>query len=258
MLAGSVVGKLAAQIKSGPAVMAAWCGLPEPLVGELLVREGFDSAVFDMQHGAFDISGAMRGIGGVALAGKPAIVRIPVGDFALASRLYDSGAAAVIAPMINSVADARAFAAYSKFPPMGERSWGPHRAIALTGMSHPDYLARANTIQLAIAMIETRAALAALDGILALPGIDGVLVGPSDLSIALTNGAEVNPDNAEVDAALTHVVARAKAHGKFAALFTFTGANAKAMAARGFAICSISTDQLLLRQAARAELAAAR
>ena len=258
MIAGGAVGKLAAQIKTGSTVFAAWCGLPEPLIGELLVREGFVSAVFDMQHGAFDISGAMRGIGGVALAGKPAIVRIPVGDFALASRLYDSGAAAVIAPMINSVADACAFAAFAKFPPMGERSWGPHRAIALTGMTHPDYLAQANGFQLAIAMIETRAALAALDDILAVPGIDGVLVGPSDLSIALSGGAAVNPDSAEVDAALTHVVARARAHGKFAALFTFSGAKAKAMAARGFALCSIATDQLLLRQAAKAELAAAR
>ena len=113
-------------------------------------------------------------------------------------------------------------------------------------------------VRLYRAMIETRAALAALDDILAVPGIDGVLVGPSDLSIALSGGAAVNPDSAEVDAALTHVVARAKAHGKFAALFTFSGAKAKVMAARGFAMCSISTDQLLLRQAAKAELAAAR
>ena len=91
-----------------------------------------------------------------------------------------------------------------------------------------------------------------------MPGIDGVYVGPSDLSIALSNGAHVDPFHAEVDAALTHIVARSKAHGKFAGLFTFSGASAKAMAARGFAICSIATDQMLLRQAAKAELAAAR
>lgn len=257
-MAGGVVAALAGQIKSGPCVLAAWCGLPEPLVAEALAREGFDAAVLDMQHGAFDLDGVLRGIAHVALAGKPALARIPVGDFALASRLYDAGAAAVIAPMINSVADARAFAAFAKFPPMGERSWGPHRAIGLTGMDHPTYLAQANGIQLAIAMIETRAALAALDDILAVPGIDGVLVGPSDLSIALSGGAKVDPNLPEVDAALTHVVARAKAHGKFASLFTFSGAVARIMAARGFALCSIATDQLLLRQAARAELAAAR
>jgi len=46
----------------------------------------------------------------VALAGKPTIARIPVGDFALASRLVDAGAAAVIAPMIDDAATARRFA----------------------------------------------------------------------------------------------------------------------------------------------------
>ena len=255
---GGVVVKLSEQIASGKTVLAAWCGLCDPLVAELLVREGFDTAVLDMQHGAYDIASAMKGIGNVALAAKPAIVRIPVGDFSKASRLFDSGAAAVIAPMINSLADARSFAAFSKFPPLGERSWGPHRAIALTDMDPASYFKQANSIQLSIAMIETREALAALDDILAVPGIDGVFVGPSDLSIALSGGSAVNPESAEVDAALTHIVARAEAQGKFAAVFTFSGAKARDLSARGYALCSIATDQLLLRAGARVELAAAR
>ena len=258
MADGGVVALLNDQIKSGKTVLASWCGLPEPLIAELLVREGFDTAVLDMQHGAYDLAQAMIGISAVALAGKPAIVRIPVGEFATVSRLLDSGAAAVIAPMINSVADARAFASFAKFPPMADRSWGPHRAIALTGMVPETYFAKANSIQLAIAMIETREALAALDDILAVPGIDGVFVGPSDLSIALSGGGAVNPDHPDVDAALTHIVARAKAHDKFAGVFTFSGAKAREMSARGFALCSVSTDQIMLRAAARAELAAAR
>ena len=258
MADGGLIGTLASRIKSGAPVFVAWCGLPEPLVAETLVRAGFDTAVLDMQHGAYDFATVMRGIGAVALAGKPAMVRIPVGEFALVSRLFDAGAAAVVAPMINSAADAAAFAAFAKFPPLGERSWGPHRAMALSGLQPQAYLAMANAIHLAIAMIETREALAALDDILAVPGIDGVLVGPSDLSIALSHGEKLDPGSAAVDAALTHIAARAKAHGKFAALFTFSGAQAREMAGRGFALCSIATDQLLLRAAAQMELAAAR
>ena len=257
-MAAGVIATLARQIDAGPCVIAAWCCLPDPGVAELLAREGFDTAVLDMQHGTFDLAATLAAIGSVALAGKPAMVRLAVGDFAMASRLLDGGAAAVIAPMINSAADAATFASFCKYPPAGDRSWGPGRGIALTGLGASDYLAQANGQQLAIALIETRAALGALDDILAVPGIDGVYVGPSDLSIALSNGAHVDPFHAEVDAALTHIVARSKAHGKFAGLFTFSGASAKAMAARGFAICSIATDQMLLRQAAKAELAAAR
>ena len=91
-------------------------------------RAGFDCVTLDMQHGLHDPVSVMRSISGVALAGKPALVRMPVGDFAMASRALDMGAEGVIAPMINSVADAKAFVAATKYPPIGDRSWGPLRA----------------------------------------------------------------------------------------------------------------------------------
>ena len=72
----------------------------------------------------------------------------------------DFGAEGIIAPMINTAADARAFAAAAKFPPLGERSWGPHRAMTLGGV--PDmatYLREANDHVITLAMIETRTAL---------------------------------------------------------------------------------------------------
>ena len=52
------------------------------------------------------------------------------------------------------------------------------------------------------------------------PG-NGVFVGPSDLSIALHRGAVVHPHGADVDAMLTKLSTRAKAHGKFAAALLF-------------------------------------
>jgi 4-hydroxy-2-oxoheptanedioate aldolase len=110
----------------------------------------------------------------------------------------------------------------------------------------------------AIAMIETRAALDALDDILSVEGLDGVYVGPSDLSIALSNGRAVEPRGAEVMAEARRVVERAKAHRKYAAMFCFDGADARAMQALGYRLCTIASDQALLRSAARSELAAAR
>ena len=250
------VALLSNHVRAGQFCTTAWVGMAEPAIAELLVREGFDSAMLDMQHGAFGTESCIRGIGMVALAGKPCIVRIPVGDFSTASRMLDAGAAAIIAPMINSAADARRLAAFTKFPPLGERSWGPHRAIALTGLDHASYLREANAIHLTIAMIETREALAALDDILAVPGIDGVFVGPSDLSIALSGGARLDPHGPEVDTALTHVVARARAHGKFASAFCFSGVQARGLKQRGYLLTSVATDGLLLKNAAKAELAA--
>jgi 4-hydroxy-2-oxoheptanedioate aldolase len=248
----------ATRIRTGAPAFAAWCGIPDPLVPEIMCREGFDCAVLDMQHGAIDYAVAMQGIASCALAGKPAIVRVPVGEFTTASRVLDGGAAGIIAPMVNTVADARALAAFTKFPPMGERSWGPHKALALTGLAPLEYLAQCNGFTLTIAMIETRAALAALDDILAVPGIDGVFVGPSDLSIALTNGATVNQLHPEVDKALDHIAARARAAGKFASAFCADGKRAGEVAAKGYKLMSIGTDNILLRAGSRAALDAAK
>ena len=257
MTDGGVIGGFSRKIRAGETSLATWTVLGEPTVAELLIREGFDVAVLDMQHGAYTVESAMRGIASVALAGAPAIVRVPVGDYATASRVLDAGAAGVIAPMINSVDDARAFAAFAKYPPAGARSWGPRGALPLTGLAPADYFNRANDVQLAIPMIETRTALTALDAILAVSGVDGVFVGPADLSIALTGGRQ-DPSHPEVDRALDLIVSRARAAGKFAALFCTNGKQARAMLARGFALCSVSTDAQLLGQAARAELADAR
>ncbi len=252
-----VIGKLAAALRA-EGVYSAWVGMNEPQVAEQLAREAFDTVTLDMQHGAVDLLGAARAILSVALVGKPSVVRVPVGDFATASRSADAGAAGIIAPMINSVADAQRFADHVKFPPLGARSWGPRACAPLSGHLGQTYLHAANAITLTIAMIETREALAAVDDILGVAGIDGVFVGPADLSIALSNGGLWDPRGAAVDAALDTVAAAAAKAGKFAGLFCFDGAQAKAMRARGFKFTSISSDMLMLRAAAKAELEKAR
>jgi 4-hydroxy-2-oxoheptanedioate aldolase len=255
---GGVIGKLARGLAERRDALSAWVGVNDASIAGALAREAFDTVTLDLQHGGIDFIGASQAILAVALAGKPTIARIPVGDFALASRLADAGAAAVIAPMIDDATTARRFAEHMKFPPLGQRSWGPRAAQALSGLVGPAYLHGANAITLAIAMIETREALASLDAILTTPGIDGVFVGPNDLSIALHRGGAIDPDGAEVDRALTEIAARAAAHGKFAGLFCYDGRRAKAAHARGFALRSVSTDINLMSAAARAELAAAR
>lgn len=255
---GAPISTLAADLRAGKKVLMAWCGLTDPAVPEIMVREGFDTALLDMQHGSYDVASAIAGITACAGAGKPALVRIPVGDFAMASRMLDAGAAGIVAPMINSVEDARAFAAFMKYPPKGERSWGPARALGFTGMAPGDYLAKANGFTLALAMIETRQALAALDGILDVPGIDGVLIGPGDLSITLSNGAKLDPDGPEVDGVLDKIAAACAARGKIACVFCMDAKRARALSARGFSLMSIATDQMLLKQVTREQVAIAR
>src|SRR4029077_13165589 len=185
---------LAQRLNAGETLFTAWSAVPDALTVEIVAGQGFDAVPLDMQHGGHHEDSVLRGIVPGLHAKKHPVVRIPVGRFDMASRALDFGAEAVIAPMVNSVDDARRFAASMKYPPVGERSWGPTFGLPRAGTRDLDaWLRQSNASTVSFAMIETRAAFDALDGILETPGIDGVFVGPSDFSIAWSNGATVNP-----------------------------------------------------------------
>lgn len=239
-------------------LVSAWIGIPEPMVVHHLAQEDFDSVVLDMQHGMWDMASASNAVTQCRSAGKPAIARIPVGDFASASRLLDAGCTGIIAPMVNSVSDAKALVRFAKYPPLGERSWGPTLALNHMKLSADEYLRTANRLTLTIAMVETRAALDAVDGILGVEGIDGVFVGPSDLSIALSKGARLAPDTDEIDKELAHIVARCRAHKKFTCAFGSNGKRAGELLRLGCDLVVASADTTQLRAGAASAIAAAR
>ncbi|MGL4729940.1 MAG: HpcH/HpaI aldolase family protein [Bosea sp. (in: a-proteobacteria)] len=254
----SVLSAFSENLAARRQMITAWIGSADPANAALLAREAFDVVTFDMQHGVVDLSTIARGAPLVMGLGKPVLARIPVGEFQTVSRLFDIGCSGVIAPMVNSVEDAKTFASFAKFPPMGARSWGPHGAMAATGLDQGAYLKAANGLHSAIAMIETREALAIIDDILAVKGIDGVLVGPSDLAIALSRGDHVDAEHADVNAALAHVVARARAAGKFCCCYSHSGERAAVLFKMGFDIVALMSDAAMLKAGAQAALKAAR
>ena len=254
----TVLSSLATRFRSRQHVLSAWVGSPDPTNAAILAAEDFDAVTFDMQHGAVDLAGVIRGIPLVQAAGKPALARIPVGEFQTVSKLFDAGASAVIAPMVNSMSDAQKFVNFAKYPPLGGRSWGPFASMPASGLEPNAYLKTANSFSLAIAMIETREAMAIVDEILAVEGIDAVLVGPSDLSIALSGGAHVDANHPDVDKALSHVVSRAHAAGKAACVYAVSPERAALFRRMGFDFVALMGDAPLLKLGAQAAIRTAR
>ncbi len=246
---------LARRLKSGETIFTAWCGLPAPIVAETLAREGFAAVTIDQQHGLWDTAATVAGIAAIRQAGAAPVVRVPQNAFDTVSRVLDFGAEGVIAPLIDTPGQARAFAAAVKYPPVGGRSWGPTRAMTLAGVADGNtYLQNANAAEVSIAMIETREALANLDAIAATEGIDMLFVGPSDLSITLSGGAVLDPHSAEVEEALDKVVAAANKAGKIAGLYCADAARAVATARRGFRFLAVASDLAMLRAGAAAQV----
>jgi 4-hydroxy-2-oxoheptanedioate aldolase len=246
---------LARRLKAGETVYSGWCALASPMLTEVLARDGFSAVAIDMQHGLWDLAGAVAGVSAIHAGGAAPIVRVPYGDFATVSRAFDIGAEGVIAPMINTVEDAKKFVAVAKFPPLGERSWGPNRAMMLGGFAdQKDYLRDANAQTVTLAMIETRTAMFNIDAIAATPGIDVLFVGPSDLSITMSDGKALDPHSAEVEATLDKIVVAAKKAGKVAGLYCANADRALATAKRGFSFLAIGSDLGFFRDGANAQL----
>jgi 4-hydroxy-2-oxoheptanedioate aldolase len=186
------------------------------------------------------------------------VVRVPLNDFALVSRALDFGAEAIIAPMINSAADARQFAAAAKYPSLGERSWGPLRAMALQSprTAPVDYIREANDGTLTLAMIETATALGNVDAIAATPGIDALFVGPFDLATALSGGAAQDVQAPQVEQAIDTIRAAAKKAGKIPGIYCRDSKSALTMAERGFRFIAAGNDHTSLREVTVAQLKA--
>ena len=238
---------LADRLKAGETLFTAWSGIPDALTVEVLAAQDFDVVTLDMQHGGHNEDSVLRSIVPVKRANKPAIVRVPVGRFDMASRALDFGAEAVIAPMINSLDDARRFAASMKYPPLGERSWGPTYAGPRGGLTtQQDWLRTANARTYAIAMIETRAAVDALDGILATPGIDGIFLGPSDFSIAWTHGQTIDTTLEDMMEAIADIAKRAEAAGKFCGIYIIDPAVSGRMVAMGYRLLALGSEHKLI------------
>lgn len=248
---------LARRLRAGETVYGAWCMIGSPVVAETIAREGFAAVVLDAQHGLWDVSSLVAGAGAVNHAGAAPMVRVPLNDFAMVSRALDFGAEAIIAPMINDADDAGRLAAAAKYPPVGERSWGPIRAMPLQGYSAPvDYLREANSGTLAFAMIETAAALANVEAIAATPGIDALFVGPYDLATALSSGTAQDVQAPAVEQAIDRICTAAKTAGKIPGIYCRDAESAVAMAKRGFRFVVAGNDLTTLRGATVAQLKA--
>jgi 4-hydroxy-2-oxoheptanedioate aldolase len=248
---------LARRLRAGETIYSAWCTLASPIVAETVAREGFAAVVLDQQHGLWDTASIIAGIGALHHAGATPIVRVPLGDFGFVSRALDFGAEAIIMPMINTAADARQFAAAAKFPPLGERSWGPQRAMMLQGQTvATEYLRDANDGTLTLAMIETPAALANVDAIAATPGIDALFIGPYDMSTSLSGGKAQDVQAPEVEKAIDRICAAATKAGKIPGIYCRDAERALVMTARGFRFVTIGSDLGIVREGAAAQVKA--
>ena len=231
--------------------LAGWLSMPEPLVAEAAGRAGFDWVGIDLQHGAWDLATAIRGIQVLDLLKVPVLVRVAEDELHLIPHVLDQGAAGIVIAMVSGVGPVADAIARARYQPEGRRSYGGQR-YGLRG--EPAEIA---TIRPAVyAMVEGRAALAQIEAIASVPGVAGIHVGPVDLCLDL--GIGTNRAHPLCHEALQRIVAATHAAGLPAVMHAVTTEQVAPMIAAGFDELVLTADIELMRAAFADRIAGAR
>jgi 2-keto-3-deoxy-L-rhamnonate aldolase RhmA/mannose/cellobiose epimerase-like protein (N-acyl-D-glucosamine 2-epimerase family) len=165
----------------------------------------------DAEHGPFTPESALRTIQAFHMA-TPAVpvIRIPSWDFSNLKPFLETGTLGIVVPEIRNAQEVRDFVLKVKYPPEGNRGFGPGRS---TGWLAPDLsrdaIQNANNQMLVIVMIETPEAVENIEEIASVPGIDVLHIGPYDLALKL---GRLKMDDPRVLEAIEKVERVARAH----------------------------------------------
>jgi 4-hydroxy-2-oxoheptanedioate aldolase len=175
---------------------------------------GFDWLFIDLEHGAMSIeTAAALAIAGLD-AGIAPLVRVPKGEYSLATRLLDNGALGVVAPHMETVQEARAAVAALRYPPLGHRAvYGSQPHFDYAKVATVDLMAALNAATLVVAMVETARGIDQAAAIAAVDGIDVLLVGTNDLCVDLGIPGEIG--HRRIADAYAAVIAACRQHDKW-------------------------------------------
>ena len=249
-----IKNKLKTLWAEGKPTLNGWLSIGNPFTAEIMAAQGYDSICIDIQHGALDYSAALPMLQAMRASGVVPLARVPWLEPGIVMKVVDAGAYGVVCPMVNTAQQAAEFVSYLRYPPLGQRSFGPTRANFSAGAN---YAAEANGEVLAFAMVETAEAMSNLDAIAATPGLDGIYVGPADLSFSLAQGRlapAFDREEPEMIDALKKIVAACKKNGIRCALHCGTPEYAARAIAWGFDMTTVSGDSRLLAGAAQSSV----
>lgn len=217
-------------------------------IARLAAEAGADFVLFDMEHTGWGTETVRALVAAARPADVVPLVRVPATQYHFVARVLDVGAMGVMAPMVESEAQARDLVRFAKYPPLGRRG-------CAFGVAHDDYtggditmkMSGANDEQLLIAQIETAAGLEHLEAIAAVEGIDVLWVGHFDLTASLGIAGQFgHPRYRE---AVGRVLDACRRHGKAAGFLASGVEEGRALLAQGFRCLAYGGDLWLYQRA---------
>lgn len=244
--------RVKALLRAGRPAFGVFATIPSVAIVQIMAASGLDWVLIDMEHGAVDYATAHAMIAATTGTRLVPIVRVAGTSVEHAKRPLDLGAMGINFPMTTRPQDAVTSARAMRYPPAGDRAWGPFLAPFHWGLSMQSYIDTADEEILTVITIEDAAALAQIDDVLATPGIDVAVIGPGDLAISM--GFKGRTDHPDFLALVATFEAKIRASGVAMGGPAPTPAKANEMIARGYRFLGVGVDGLLLQRAIAAAL----
>jgi 4-hydroxy-2-oxoheptanedioate aldolase len=227
--------------------------IPSIQTVQIMARSGLDWIIVDLEHGPIDLGSAHAMI--TATSGTPCVpwVRIAANEPWLAKAPMDLGALGINFPMICSRADAEKAVRSVRYPPNGDRLWGPFHAPFRWGVSMADYMATADDDMICGITIEHVEAVERIDEIMAVPGIDLAVIGPGDLATSINKRGL--PDDPEVVALMKRAEEGILKSGVPIGGVARTAEQANQMIDRGYLVLALGFDWSLFQRGIAASFA---
>lgn len=235
--------KTKAKLQAGQPVFGVIGGGDDATLVEMMALAGFDFYMADAEHGALTPAQVVNIVRACEASDITPLVRVGQKDMKLVLQYLDAGMAGIMMPGLKNAAELSALVQAMKYPPVGQRGFGPGRAndFMIGPMPAPEYVHFANENTLVIPQFEEEGLLAELPEMCAVAGVDGIMFGPRDLSLSM--GFPDGPQHAEVQAVIDKALTIIRGANRWAGITAGTAEAARAEVARGsqFILNSVST-----------------
>lgn len=165
--------------------LGAHCLSQDITMYEMCGKIGYDFVWIDGEHGALGQDKFTSAIIGTQAGGAAALVRVPGNTTRDVKAILDLGPQGIIFPMINTAEEAETAVKQCLYPPAGNRSFAPLRAMEYYQLSPEEYMDRVQNRTLRLLQCEHYESVKNLDEILEVPGVSGIIIGPLDLSASI-------------------------------------------------------------------------
>jgi 2-keto-3-deoxy-L-rhamnonate aldolase RhmA len=174
---------------------------------------GYDWLFIDLEHGSMPLDTVAQISSAAISCGISSLVRVPKGEYSLATRALDVGASGIVLPHVDSAEEAREAVSRLKLPPLGQRSLGAAPQLKYRPTALPEMIRLLNDSVLCVIMLETPQAIEKADAIAAVEGVDVIMIGTNDLCAEM--GIPGRYDDSRVVLAYETVLAACRKHGKW-------------------------------------------